>query len=352
MTQEIPPFLFLADARDSWDAWRWALAVSRALEKRGGRGTLVITGTTEVPAPARSAHVFAQDHVTDSLVGWVVQRALVDKVAGRIGVLHVFGCGLSQAGAAMARKIGCRYFASVFRYGPSLEDFRVDQETCAGVIAEDEKLAARLRRQLGGAVPVLTLPLSSPKAGDSRPGERDVPALAAFGRWQRPYGMSRLVEASARLRDAGLAFQVFLQGSGRGEEEVRRLVATAGLTGATTFVDEQIESERVIEGADVVVLAGDKRGATLPVVSSMLAGKTVVVSDTEGMEDIVELRKGLLIAEKDAASVAEQIASAAGDPQRRRAIGAAAVEAALAARPFERSIEQLAAAYAGQVPTK
>jgi glycosyltransferase involved in cell wall biosynthesis len=263
--------------------------------------------------------------------------------------VHVFGAGLSKLGAAMAADLACSYYVSAIRYENAARDLRTGDARCAGVFAEDEVLAGTLKTICAPATPVHTAALTSAARPANNAAGGQTLVAAAIGPYGDEYGMGRLMEAARRLREAGVELQVCLQGTGKGEERLRRVAGESGLSSTTTFVDPEMPYENVVNAADIIVLAGDRRGATLPMIAAMLAGRLVLVCDTAGVEDLLGAGHGVLVAEPDAQSVADQIAAVAGDEHTRRSAGEAGPAAVLAARPLSKSIETIVAAYQGQV---
>jgi glycosyltransferase involved in cell wall biosynthesis len=149
--------------------------------------------------------------------------------------------------------------------------------------------------------------LNSPQKGFDLLIEAWKPVAAAHPDWQlRIYGRGHLRAALERqIRDAGLADDVSLMG------------ATRDLGSA------------LAEGS-VFVLSSRYEGFGIVLVEAMSKGMAVVSFDCpRGPGEIIEhSRDGLLVPAGDVGALSRAMLDVVGDEERRRALGAAAVEAA------------------------
>ena len=351
MSGALPPFLFIADRRGSWDSWRFAVELFGRLEAAGEPGTFILAGGESLPAGVSTRRAFALETVSGP-VGSVMRRALRSRVPPEVSLVHAFGAGVAGAARSLARELDCRWCVSVFRYGEPLGRRDAEDERCFAVFAEDSEHAASLGRSLPQVrEKTAAMPLASAARRGAEALSGPTPALASMGPGEGP-ALVRVVEAAALLRERGAHFQLFLQPAG-GEGKLRRMVRERELGAAVTFLDEAVHYARAACGADVLVMAGGRREATLPVLAALSAGRVAVVRDAEGLRDVAAGGEGVveLSGEDDAGPevLADRVEELLGDPELRRRLGASAAETLARARPFAATVGNLVEAYSKAV---
>jgi glycosyltransferase involved in cell wall biosynthesis len=165
-----------------------------------------------------------------------------------------------------------------------------------------------------------------------------------IGRFAVQKNHALLVEAFAQVRsDAPL--YLLLVGGGELENAVREQVAALGLQGRVRFLGVRADVADILRASDVFVLSSRWEGNPLSVMEAMAAGLPVVSTGVGGVPELVrEGETGLLVPSEDAAALAQAMQALVDDAARRRAMGAAARQHAVAhfdIRHTVRGYEQL-----------
>jgi glycosyltransferase involved in cell wall biosynthesis len=129
----------------------------------------------------------------------------------------------------------------------------------------------------------------------------------------------------ARLAQNHPALTLCLLGQGPEEDRLRALANDLGLGGRVLFPGFRPDVERWIAAADLCVLPSMREGLPRVVVQYLAAGKPVVVTHLEGIEEIVEDGvTGFVVGHDDFDGMGAAIARLLDDPDRAAAMGAAA----------------------------
>lgn len=174
-------------------------------------------------------------------------------------------------------------------------------------------------------------------------------ALLCVGRLTPAKGQVLLVQACARLRDAGVPFRLTMVGEGpdrvRVEAEITRqgLGAQVRLTGALP----QDGVRRELAAADVFVLPSLAEGIPVVLMEAMSSGVPCVSTPVNGIPELIEHgRTGLLATPGDVDSLTGQLQLLAADPALRRAMACAAREKVETDFDLERNVARLSAIFA------
>jgi glycosyltransferase involved in cell wall biosynthesis len=124
---------------------------------------------------------------------------------------------------------------------------------------------------------------------------------------------------------------------------LRRAAREAGVEGRVDFLDEVRDVPAFLSELDVFALPtwdqGRMEGCPVALLEAMASGRACVSSDIPGSRDIVEAgRNGLLVAPRDAASLAEALGTLVRDTRRRHELGAAARARILDAFSIDREV--------------
>jgi glycosyltransferase involved in cell wall biosynthesis len=168
--------------------------------------------------------------------------------------------------------------------------------------------------------------------------------LVHVGRFAPPKNHALLIEAFAQVRsDAPL--YLLLVGGGELENAVREQVAGLGLQGRVRFLGVRADVADILRASDMFVLSSRWEGNPLSVMEAMAAGLPVVSTGVGGVPELVrEGETGLLVPSEDAGALAQALQALVDDAARRRAMGAAARQHAVAhfdIRHTVRGYEQL-----------
>jgi glycosyltransferase involved in cell wall biosynthesis len=191
--------------------------------------------------------------------------------------------------------------------------------------------------------------LFQPRPGGSRaPGV----VLGTARILERTYGLDVLLEALARLdppgaERAGQPLTLWIAGDGPDRERLRRQTSRLNVERHVQFLGA-IPHERMpalLWGLDLFVNPSRAESFGVAALEAAASGLPVVASRVGGLPEIVvDGETGLLVPPEDPAALAEALAALIRDPERRRALGSAAREYAVARydwRACARVMEQL-----------
>lgn len=176
------------------------------------------------------------------------------------------------------------------------------------------------------------------------PGDATGPPRAMMiARFDRQKDHATLLAALARVPELGLD----LIGDGPGRGETERLVADLGLGERVAFLGQRADIAGRLAAAHVFVLSSRWEGFPRSTLEAMRAGLPVVVSDVGGAaEAVTEDVTGFVVAPGDVDGLAGRLATLAGDPAARAAMGAAGRGRYAGEFTFERMYGATAAVWA------
>jgi len=157
----------------------------------------------------------------------------------------------------------------------------------------------------------------------------EAPVAVFVGRPIREKGLPELLQAFARVREQLPGARLLLigatmMGSGNpdGLEEVRGWVNDWGIEDAVHLAGMRTDVERLLRGADLLVLPSHREGMPRSILEAMATGLPVVATDIRGCrEEVVDGETGLLVPIHDPVRLADAILRILDDPEKRRAMG-------------------------------
>jgi glycosyltransferase involved in cell wall biosynthesis len=160
----------------------------------------------------------------------------------------------------------------------------------------------------------------------------NTPMAGMFGRLQRWKGQHIFLRAAAMLVSRGTSCRFLIVGGSpfglepTYAEELRLFVQDAGLGDHVMFLGQRSDINDLMNACDVVVHASvEPEPWGLVVAEAMAAGRAVIAAAAGGPLEMIEPgRTGMLAPPGDAAALAEALESLFQQPERRRALGAAA----------------------------
>jgi len=153
----------------------------------------------------------------------------------------------------------------------------------------------------------------------------DKPIVAVVARLARQKDHVTLIDAAPEILKAHPGTVFAIAGDGPLREKLERKVAELGVETSFRFLGQFKEVPALLHAADVFVLPTRYEGFPLTVMEAMAAGKGIVVSRVDGVEDLVEHgRTGLLVEVGDHRDIARNIVRLLSDGGLRRKIGLAA----------------------------
>jgi len=130
------------------------------------------------------------------------------------------------------------------------------------------------------------------------------------------------LEAFARSGLGDRGWRLTVAGVGRLRDELERAARSWGVWTSTDFVGYIAETDRLLEGASIVLAPGHLDGFGLSVVEAMAHGVPVVAADGGGHRETVG-GDGLLFAPGDVSAAASALRRLADDSTLRRSVGTA-----------------------------
>lgn len=146
----------------------------------------------------------------------------------------------------------------------------------------------------------------------------------------QPKGYPELIEAMRALPEAELWVVGERLPSDRGAD-LAPLFAASGLGPRLKLLGYREDIPAILAAADIFALPSHFEGLPMVLIEAMFAGLPVVASDIPGpREQVLQGVTGLLVPRADSQALAAALATLAGSPERRAAMGKAGRERALA----------------------
>ncbi len=171
------------------------------------------------------------------------------------------------------------------------------------------------------------------RLGEPAPAPTGSPVILAIGRLVEKKGFHHLLAACARLREEGAGFALRVVGEGPEATALRGLADRLGISDRVTWLGAQSNAATLDEIRGCALLAapsipgadGNIDGIPNVILEAMALGRPVVGSDFSGIPEVVkDGETGLLVPPGDEAALASALRALLGDPERARALGAAA----------------------------
>ena len=140
--------------------------------------------------------------------------------------------------------------------------------------------------------------------------------------------LGHLLRAFARLRGiAPPGTRVLIMGSGPEEESLRRLAAELGIASDCRFLPSAADVSSAMRSIDIFVHPSLSESLPNAVMEAMACGCTVIATRVGGCPELIDDGfHGLLVPPGDLESLVDRLELAILQPERRRALGAAAAE--------------------------
>lgn len=248
---------------------------------------------------------------------------LVVRLLGRRAVLHIHGARFDEFCANAGRLSG------LLRWGAEAAD---------AVVVLSEAWRGKLQRYLGAAR-LVVIPNGVPLPAASTP-QRQNPKKTRFlflGAFQRRKGVAELLAATARLKDAGVAFELVMAGPpADGEDDAwPRVASDLGVADWVRFVGpvRGAEKDALLASADCLVLPSYHEGLPMVVLEAAATGCAIIATPIGGIPEFMTPSTECpaapgcdhvapLVPAGDVAALADAMQQMARDPLRRTAIGA------------------------------
>jgi glycosyltransferase involved in cell wall biosynthesis len=203
------------------------------------------------------------------------------------------------------------------------------------VVAVSEKSAEALRAVCGVTRPIVVRPplLADPMASvsrgiDSAPERTGPLRVVTVARLYVTKGLTYLLEAVTRVRQAHPATEFTVHGEGSLREELLAYASELGLDGEAIFVGaftHRKELSRIMARTDIFVMSSILEGQPLGLVEAMAYGCPIVATRVGGIPELItDGVNGLLCDPGDSAGLAQSIRNLIEDPALRGRLGQAA----------------------------
>ena len=164
-------------------------------------------------------------------------------------------------------------------------------------------------------------------------GPSDAPLIFTAGRLVRKKGFEFLIDATARLTPVWPELRLVIAGEGDLDVELRQRARDAGIGHRVTFTGNisQNAIPSYLNAADLVVVpsvrdaAGNVDGLPNFLLEALVSGTAVVTTDVGGISSVAkEGHTAVVVPPASADAIANAIDALLRNPERRRALGAAA----------------------------
>ncbi|SDW59880.1 glycosyltransferase family 4 protein [Marinobacter mobilis] len=154
-----------------------------------------------------------------------------------------------------------------------------------------------------------------------------------------------LIRACGRLHQCGYNLELRIAGGGT-QDRYRALAEQLGIGHQVTFLGSVSNPEDHIREFDVAVLCSETEGFSNAIIEYMRAGKPVVCTRTGGNPEIVtDGTNGYLVPVGDVDALAEAIRSLIDNPELRKAMGKAALDAMAGKYSMDNMVQQHVSLY-------
>jgi len=377
----------LIEALGMGGAERLAVQIANARAEAGDLSHLVVVSEPGALSASVAGNVrvrylgYERASIANPLAFGLSVRRGYGLIAGQLArdgvqVVQTHLPGANFWGLALALRGACAAIPTIhnnqeFRYGRDDQAWRAGLRRrayremlrrCPAVVAVSaevrDSLVADLRATDTEAARIRVIPngVEIPEPGDPAlvaqararygipPGD---PLVLAAGRLSEQKNHALLLEATARLRAAGVRCRVLIAGDGPLRAFLGRRAAEMGLDDQVTLPGNVDDLRLLMQGADVFVLPSLWEGLPLVLLEAMACGLPAVATRIRGVAEVVEDGvSGLLVEPGDAAGLAAAVAALLRDAPRRAALGAAGLEIVRRHYDFARVAEELGRLYA------
>jgi glycosyltransferase involved in cell wall biosynthesis len=169
----------------------------------------------------------------------------------------------------------------------------------------------------------------------------DVPLVGIVGRLVPIKAHELFLAAAAHVAAASGAHFVIV-GDGYLRPQIEAQAAALGLTSRVHMLGWRADLPEINADLDIVVLSSRNEGSPVALIEAMAAERAVVSTRVGGVADVIDDgRTGVLVPSGDAAALGAAILALIRDPDRRRALGAAARNSVYPAYAMHRLIADI-----------
>jgi glycosyltransferase involved in cell wall biosynthesis len=220
---------------------------------------------------------------------------------------------------------------------------------------------SQVERDAWRAIAPTQLVEALPNGIDGSPYQRynrrnaDVLRLIYIGRLAPAKGLDETIEGLRLAKQRGIGARLVIAGSGPEEARLRGLVREASLANEVTFAGAAYgdDKARLLAEADVLMLPSYSEGLPYALLEAMAAGVVPLVTPVGAIPDVVKAGEhGLLVPARNAAAIAEALASLSADRMALARMGAACRKRVSSAYSIERLAKDFSELYWGLCATR
>jgi len=250
-----------------------------------------------------------------------------------VDVFHAISTESYALAYALARELEVELVLNV----SSLRDCKgvarfLGKAKCTGVthyIAMSQPLVEVLQKQL--KIPAEQLHLVKPAVMAEKKracfaDEKRTPTLLCLSPFQRDSHVERLIEAIKLLRDRGARVLAFVLGTGKYEDDLRRLVRTNNLSSQVIFANIRTKAGEGLPGADILVVPSAKQAIVSTTLQAMGAGLAVVTLPSPVSDFIRDGQTARVCSKPTAKALADAIEGLLRDRDQARTLASTAME--------------------------
>ena len=174
----------------------------------------------------------------------------------------------------------------------------------------------------------------------------DLPVLIHVANLRPVKDQHTLLRAARLLHEEGVAFELWLVGTGPLEASLKQTVAEHGLTGSIHFLGERQDIPFLLKAADIKLLTSRSEGLPGAIMEAMAAGLPVVATAVGGVAElVVDGETGFLVPAGDHQKLASRLQQLITDIPLRHRLGQAGQQRLLSHFQLKDKIDALEATY-------
>lgn len=304
------------------------------------------------PALRRQLGIQEFPYLQTPVIGRVVLSLLERNLKGdRPHLVHVQSRNAAVQGLWLARHLRCPYVLTVHDYMQPREVLRVDPQWCRRIIAVSESVRADLLARTGLPAELVSVIHSGVDCDVTQeqteilpPGR--IPVIGTAGPLEAVKGFPFFLGAAARVLRTGRDVEFVIAGSGPEEDNLRRLARELQIAEHVTFIPNLSDFAEALLAMDIFCLPSLQQGIGTIMLEAMALGRPVIGTRVGGVYRVIrDGETGLLVPPSDSVRLAERMIELLDDPQRARAIGAAAQAEVRQEFSLEQMVQRTAALY-------
>lgn len=348
-----PRVLLLAGRFSVRGSSAYTLRLAEHLPEVGFVPRLICPNASMVePALRRQLGIQEFPYLQTPVIGRVVLSLLERNLkADRPHLVHVQSRNAALQGLWLARHLRCPYVLTVHDYMQPREVLRVDLHWCRRIIAVSESVRADLLARTGlpaDLVWVIHSGVDCDVTGQQTeilpPGR--IPVIGTAGPLEAVKGFPFFLGAAARVLRTGRDVEFVIAGSGPEEDNLRRLARELQIAEHVTFIPNLSDFAEALLAMDIFCLPSLQQGIGTIMLEAMALGRPVIGTRVGGVYRVIrDGETGLLVPPSDSVKLAERMIELLDDPERARAIGAAAQAEVRQEFSVEQMVQRTAALY-------